>query len=87
MTHPSLTFSPDSLTHPQSSIPLSISPPLLTPSQSLVPLCLSPTLNSHSLYFSGFGFLLRKSSELTLVVEVGCDEAGESGVEVGVRRS
>ena len=31
MTHPSLTFSPDSLIHLQSSIPLSVSPPLSTP--------------------------------------------------------
>jgi hypothetical protein len=38
-------------------------------------------------FFSGFGFLPRKSSELTLVVEVGCGEAGEGSVEVGVRRS
>uniref|UniRef100_A0A2N9J594 Uncharacterized protein n=1 Tax=Fagus sylvatica TaxID=28930 RepID=A0A2N9J594_FAGSY len=29
----------------------------------------------------------RRLSELTLVVEVGCSEAGEGGVEVGVRRS
>ena len=47
MTHPSLTFSPDSLTHLQSSIPLSVSPPLSTPSK----LAFQPL--THGSFFTG----------------------------------
>ena len=76
MTHPSLTFSPDSLTHLQSSFPLSVSPPLSTPFKASIStpnsrqflhwrdIFFTGTSSQHLLHWSGSFFIGTSSRHL-----------------------